>query len=227
MQNQQLRYQQISVRQHRFRLYPDKAVYWEAEEALLIADLHLGKSATFRAAGIGVPGGSTSHDLILLGELLNLTQSRSLYILGDFFHAKAGLTAETIKQFSEWRQSLHHLDIVLIKGNHDRFAVRLPAGLGIDRMESRVERGDILLQHTPEIVAGKYVLAGHLHPAVQLFSAGRIKQKLPCFFFGKEYAILPAFGSMTGTATIKPREGDRIFVIAEDEVIPVPVKLYS
>jgi hypothetical protein len=31
--------------------------------------------------------------------------------------------------------------------------------------------------------------------------------------------ILPAFGDFTGTYSLKPKNGNRIFVIADDEVV--------
>jgi hypothetical protein len=42
---------------------------------------------------------------------------------------------------------------------------------------------------------------------------------LPCFYFGRDYALLPAFGEFTGTAVVRPRTGERVFVLAEGEII--------
>ena len=69
------------------------------------------------------------------------------------------------------------------------------------------------------LVAG-YALAGHVHPAVRLRGEGE-SLRLPCFWFGARYGVLPAFGAFTGTAEVRPREGDQVFVIAEDEVLRV------
>jgi len=46
---------------------------------------------------------------------------------------------------------------------------------------------------------------------------------LPCFYFGRDYALLPAFGEFTGTAVVRPRAGERVFVLAGDEIIAKPV----
>jgi hypothetical protein len=46
--------------------------------------------------------------------------------------------------------------------------------------------------------------------------------RLPCFWFGAEVGLLPAFGGFTGSADVAPRGGDRVFVIADGEVIEVP-----
>ena len=41
-------------------LLPEKAVYWPAEQMLIVADIHFGKAASFRALGVPVPRGTTS-----------------------------------------------------------------------------------------------------------------------------------------------------------------------
>ncbi|HNU41619.1 MAG TPA: phosphoesterase, partial [Cyclobacteriaceae bacterium] len=69
---------------------------------------------------------------------------------------------------------------------------------------------------------GVYNLSGHIHPAVRLKGTGRQSVMLPCFYFGKQQGILPAFGSFTGMARIVPKKEDRIFVIAENKVIAYP-----
>ncbi|MDZ7683105.1 MAG: hypothetical protein U5J63_15710 [Fodinibius sp.] len=66
----------------------------------------------------------------------------------------------------------------------------------------------------------QYVLSGHIHPAVQLSGQGRQRMKLPCFYFGSRYGILPAFGEFTGTHVIEPDHDDRIFMIVDSQIIP-------
>jgi metallophosphoesterase superfamily enzyme len=65
----------------------------------------------------------------------------------------------------------------------------------------------------------KYVLSGHIHPAVQLNGKGRQRMKLPCFYFGSDYGILPAFGGFTGTHVIEPKQDDQIFIIADNQIM--------
>lgn len=65
-----------------------------------------------------------------------------------------------------------------------------------------------------------YNLAGHIHPAVML-QGRRDRMRLPCFFFGKEEGLLPAFGAFTGTYTIQPQKVDRVYVLTGNEVMRV------
>ncbi|OYV00284.1 MAG: hypothetical protein CFE26_24210, partial [Verrucomicrobiales bacterium VVV1] len=43
-----------------------------SSRALIVADVHLGKSATFRAKGLPVPEGDNEHDLGRLAALIDL-----------------------------------------------------------------------------------------------------------------------------------------------------------
>ena len=49
---------EISLAGEAVRLLPERAIYWERERALVVADLHWGKAATFRAAGVPLPPGT-------------------------------------------------------------------------------------------------------------------------------------------------------------------------
>jgi metallophosphoesterase superfamily enzyme len=76
--------------------------------------------------------------------------------------------------------------------------------------------------HHPEPLAGAYVIAGHVHPAVRL--GGAIDSlRLPCFHFGAAVGVLPAFGAFTGMHVVRPAPGERVFVVAGDSVRPLPL----
>jgi len=76
----------IEINNNEFRLLPEKAIHWVEEETLLIADLHLGKSDTFRNAGIYIPTGSTKNDLDKLNKIIQLCRIKRIIFLGDLFH---------------------------------------------------------------------------------------------------------------------------------------------
>ncbi|MFY7902844.1 MAG: hypothetical protein ACOVOU_08040, partial [Rubrivivax sp.] len=65
---------------------------------------------------------------------------------------------------------------------------------------------------------GRYVLAGHVHPAASLGGRGPGRLRLPCFHFGADVGVLPAFGEFTGSRVLPRAPGDRVFVIAGDAV---------
>jgi DNA ligase-associated metallophosphoesterase len=204
------------------QLMAERALFWEREQALVVADLHWGKAATFRAAGIALPPGTTTDDLARLDRALTRTRARRLFLLGDLFHAREGRrAAQTLAAVATWRASHPALDVLLVRGNHDRRAGDPPPDLGIAVVDAPHHVGPFALHHEPAMAAQAYSLAGHLHPGFVMSGPARQRERLACFVIGARSAILPAFGSFTGTLAMSVRPDDRIFVIAEDAVIPV------
>src|SRR6187551_2467278 len=77
-------------------LLPERALWWPAQRVLWIADLHLGKAATYRALGQPVPAGTTRENLARLDLLLAHYQPAQLVFLGDFLHAAEARTASVL-----------------------------------------------------------------------------------------------------------------------------------
>jgi DNA ligase-associated metallophosphoesterase len=207
------------IRQQTFQLHPYKAIFWEEESALLIADVHLGKVAHFRKSGIAVPSAAGNENWDKLLSLLLDFQPKKVWFLGDLFHSEYNEVWEElsalIKQFSS-------TEFVLIKGNHDILSVEQYEAANL-KVVDEIRLKGLLLTHHPleEVPDNHYNLAGHLHPGVVLRGSGRQRLRLPCFFFGTHQAILPAFGSFTGMMTMQPDQTDRIFVVSEDRVLEV------
>lgn len=203
------------------RLLPERAIYWEERRALLVADAHWGKAATFRAGGIPVPGGTTHEGLARLSRALQRTSAGRVIFLGDFLHARAGRAPGTVGALTAWRDRHPELELLLVRGNHDRHAGDPPPALEVVAVDPPVVEGPFVLAHHPAATTAGYVLAGHLHPAVRLTGPARERQRLPCFWFGPRVAVLPAFGDFTGTAPITPAPGDRIFAVAGEAVLEI------
>lgn len=204
-------------------LLPEHALFWPRAGTLVAADLHWGKAATFRAAGIAIPGGGTRDDLARLDAALTRTEARRLVILGDLFHARAGRVAtRTLAELRGWRSLRSEVEFLLVRGNHDRHAGDPPADLRINCVNDPAFMPPFVLRHQPTVSPAGYTLAGHVHPGVVLTGPGRQSERLPCFLFGDQVALLPAFGSFTGYGRVEPAENDRLFVVADDQVIAVP-----
>lgn len=200
-------------------LLPERAAWWPAESTLLLADPHFGKGESFRAAGVPIPRGVTDDDLERLGALVARTGASRVAILGDFFHARAGRSVALHDALARWRASLAGLDIVLVRGNHDRHAGDPPAELAIRCVAEPLERAGVALRHHPVEEPGQATIAGHLHPAATLRDATGMRHRLPCFWLAGRQLVLPAFGGFTGGADIAAREGDRVYVVAGAEVL--------
>jgi len=202
-------------------LLPEKAVFWPAQKMLFVADFHLGKAASFRRAGIPLPSGTTSESVERLDRAIAKTRAQRVVFLGDFLHSAAGRTPRTFERFSAWRESRQRVDLTIVRGNHDKKAGDPPEAWGVRCIDAGSASGPFVLNHEPGPSRGGYALAGHIHPAVRISARGEESLRLPCFWFGARYGVLPAFGAFTGNAEVRPRRGDQVFVIADEEVLQV------
>jgi uncharacterized protein len=200
-------------------LMPEAALFWPRESALIIADPHFGKAAAFRARGVPVPETTTYDNLRRLDSALARTSARRLVVLGDFLHARQGRSETLLASVAAWRGRHADLPILLVRGNHDDRAGDPPDEWDVECQEEPVCCPPFVWRHEPEASAEGYVLAGHVHPAVNLAGTGGLSATLPCFYFGRDYGLLPAFGDFTGTGVVRPRVADRVYVLADGEII--------
>jgi DNA ligase-associated metallophosphoesterase len=200
-------------------LLPERVLFWPRERTLILADPHFGKAAAFRALGVPVPEQTTRDNLARLDAALERTGAGRLVVLGDFLHAKRGRSADLLATLAAWRTARASLLILLVRGNHDDRAGDPPDEWGIECREEPVECLPFIWRHEPGASERGYVLAGHVHPAVNLRGAGGLGATLPCFYFGREYGLLPAFGDFTGTGLVRPRVGEQVFVVADGAVL--------
>jgi DNA ligase-associated metallophosphoesterase len=192
-------------------LLPEKAMFWPREKMLVIADIHFGKAASFRALGVPVPRGTTTQNLEALDALVARHGARHILFLGDFLHARAAHASATQAAMLAWRQRNSTLALTLVRGNHDRHAGDPAARLGITLVDEPHTLGPFSFCHHPDLATPGYALAGHIHPAYLLatrFDALR----LPCFVVGPQRMVLPSFGAFTGGHLVTPAPGDAIYV---------------
>ncbi|MBL8816759.1 MAG: ligase-associated DNA damage response endonuclease PdeM [Planctomyces sp.] len=208
-----------------FTLLPQHAVWWPEKKSVFVADTHFGKEATFRSASIPVPD-QTLQQLQRLNDVLNLTQASRLIILGDLLHSRRGRCELTFERISMWRQLQANLDVVVVRGNHDRHAGSPPADWHFRCVEPPFPDGGLSLFHEPpsetdNALQPRSGLAGHLHPAIRLKGPARDSVRLPCFLLRRGVLILPAFSPFVDHKIQQLEQGDRVFAIAEDAVIQV------
>ncbi|MEP7208107.1 MAG: ligase-associated DNA damage response endonuclease PdeM [Casimicrobiaceae bacterium] len=204
-------------------LLAERALFWPLPRTLFVADVHLGKAATFRAGGIPIPRGATAADLARLTYLVARTGARRLVVLGDFLHAAAGRVTALDAAFVTWRAQHASLAITLVRGNHDTHAGDPPTAWGIEVVAEPHPAAPFLLCHTPAQPPTGYALCGHVHPGVRLGSLdGFDRARLPCFVLGGKRALLPAFGRLTGLFLVTPQADERIVAIAGSRLFPLP-----
>lgn len=203
------------------QLHPLRCIYWEEEKALLIADLHLGKARHFRRSGIAVPLAVADANLDKLISVIWDFQPERVLFLGDLFHSEFN---RQWMEFSDLLEQFNTISFELIAGNHDILDPSFYEQAGLKVHLNGLALKPFLLTHHPleeSPEAGWYNLAGHVHPGVRLRGNGRQYLRLPCFFFGEQHGLLPAFGEFTGLAIQAVDSGDKVFVIVEEEVVEI------
>lgn len=219
---------EIQVAGRAVRLLAERAAFLPECGTLLVADLHLGRQHAWQAEGrpLGDAAAvaSLEEPLDRLAELVRSTSARRVLVLGDLLHAPAGLTSDMIARVALWRKSVRAA-FELIPGNHDRRLHLVLREWDLHLHESVLVEPPFAYTHEPATATssdcvGSVVWCGHIHPLVHLRTRGD-SLRLPCFCFGRNTALLPAFCGMSSGATIHPEAGDRVYAITDDSVVDV------
>ncbi|UPG84207.1 ligase-associated DNA damage response endonuclease PdeM [Luteibacter aegosomatis] len=208
----------IEVAGERLDLHAERAVFWPAKRILFVADVHFGKGAVFRRAGIAVPSGDTDDDLARLDALIAWYAPAQIVVLGDLVHGAPGRHSDWVERVRAWRARHGDVRMRLVAGNHDRHMdARL---LGFELCPDRVAEPPFVLSHDPRPDERGYVLAGHVHPGVVVRDGWR-KHRLPAFVFDASVGVLPAFGTMTGLHEVIMEPKRRIVAVTPGGLLPL------
>lgn len=195
-----------------------KAVWFPKYQALLLSDTHLGKGAHFRKAGIAIPKALAQEELAVLSDLIAELHPLQIIFLGDLFHSEINNDCDWFVLWREWHQKI---DMILVKGNHDILSESFYQKVNLKVVNSFFIGKFKLVHEPPKSAESNYIIAGHIHPGVRIRGKARQGITLPCFYFGDQFALLPAFGKFTGKALMKIRSNAQIFAIAGGQVIAI------
>ncbi|MBW2960309.1 ligase-associated DNA damage response endonuclease PdeM [Mesonia aestuariivivens] len=206
----------ITIKNNHFQLSCSGVAFWEEQQTLLIADVHLGKISHFRKHGSAVPHLAIQKNFDRLNESVEQFQPEKVIFLGDLFHSV--LNAEW-NLFEHWLQQ-QKAEVILIAGNHDIISPIHYEDLGM-KIHQELLIDKFRLTHHPEEQEGSFNICGHIHPGYHLVGLAKQHLKLKCFFRSENQLILPAFGEFTGCFVMKPEKQDEVYVCANAKVIQV------
>jgi DNA ligase-associated metallophosphoesterase len=196
---------------HTFEPLLSGALFWRAESMLLVADLHLEKFSSFARKGQMLPPYDTGLTLKHLEKDLGATKAERVVSLGDSFHRDEGTTTLLDADRLRLMALLGKSHWTWISGNHDPSPHAL-GGVCVTGLEHR----GLLLTHEPSR-DGRATIAGHLHPAATVVSAGHGTRR-PCFVHDNRLLLLPAYGSGAGSLNILSAPFHGLFDYARLEV---------
>lgn len=216
----------FKIRDEPVVLLPEKLVLLPAIKALLVADTHFGKAATFRKAGIPVPFGTTQTMLNTLSRAITKHAAERMVVLGDFVHSATRAEQDFESELKAWRTLHPDLALTLVAGNHDRGHSQLFAALDINVVSEPLLEPPFAFCHFHQANRDEklFTFAGHIHPAARIPSRLNENAKVPCFAFSERVGILPAFGEFTGTAVVSANEFPNLYVVADNEIIDISRK---
>ncbi|WET50121.1 ligase-associated DNA damage response endonuclease PdeM [Chryseobacterium indologenes] len=208
---------EITIQNETFALTNQRAVFWKKEKALILSDLHIGKTAHFRKNGIAVANHIMKSDLERLSALIEYFQPEKFIVVGDLLHAGDN---SDVDEFCQWRNQYPDLQFFLIEGNHDRLSKSLEKKLCLDFKASLLEWRMFTLIHDFDEKRSGFQITGHIHPGIILNSA--IKSiRLPCFALSENQLLLPAFSGFTGLDTKNLPKKSKFFVFTDAEIYEV------
>jgi DNA ligase-associated metallophosphoesterase len=191
-------------------------LFWQARQALLVADLHLEKASWFARLGQLLPPYDSHATLTALSAEVERTGATRLYCLGDSFHDRFGCDRLPAQSRELLLDLTSRLDWTWIVGNHDPGFADHCGGTVVEE----VEIGAILLRHEARPDEVRAEISGHFHPKLRLSMNGR-RISRRCFVASDRKLILPAFGSLTGGLDV--RHPEIVRAISGEAVALVPI----
>ena len=192
------------------------ALYWPAEDALIISDLAV-------ARGVGR---DTSQILLKLAQVIDKFAAQTVICLGSpGASPSSGLEPselDTLRMLQDEREWIWLMD--------DARPELADALRGHIRSELQV--AGINLRHRPRLAPVTHEIAGHFNPAARISLNGHIIRR-PCFAGNGRRLVLPVFGSHAGGlnvldvafASLFDNGGQSVWMLGQEGLYPVASRL--
>ncbi|MFC6717987.1 metallophosphoesterase [Natrialbaceae archaeon GCM10025810] len=187
----------------------ERAVYVPDAQALVCADVHLGKA---RGSNVDAPLDDAGDALSRLESLLDRTAPETVVVAGDLLDSFSRIPLEVKRDVDAVTDLVADAgaSFVVTPGNHD--TLLSSAYDGETAREYRLDDGETVVCHgherpETETHVERYVI-GHDHPALSV--EGR---KVPCFLYGPnayegvDVLVLPAFTRLARGTTVNAMYG--------------------
>lgn len=201
-------------------LSPQRCIFWEEASALILSDTHFAKTGHFRKSGIAIPQQVYKEDLQRLIDLVAHFKPKKIIVVGDLFHSYEN---KELDLFLKWRKDMEQTKIILVRGNHDLLNSSWYEAANIEVVEGILKMNDFSFVHdATDIVESNntgFHFSGHVHPGIAIRGIAKQYLQFPCFYFGKDHCILPAFSKFSGLKLMKPKKTSTIYAIANGKLI--------
>ena len=211
-----------------FRADVSGALYWPAERALIVSDLHLEKGSSFARRGIMLPPYDTRETLQRLAEAIDRWHPDTVIALGDSLHDSGGAARIVQEDLQSLRILQEDREWIWVTGNHDpviasRLGGHVVSGLTVE---------GITFRHEPRAGRVTHEVGGHFHPAAKVSMHGHTFRR-PCFVGNGLRLVMPAFGSFCGGLNVLDAAFERLFgndgmavwLLGQEGLYPIATRL--
>lgn len=182
----------------------DRATYLPGTDALVLADLHLGRG---RTANVELPLPEREPIQSRLADLLETFGPDTVVFAGDVCHSFSTVPEGVVETFERLHGQVEAAGatLVVVRGNHDVMLDSL-----VDPVpETRLRDGTVVHHghERPDADAERYVV-GHDHPAIEIEGV-----RHPCFLWGegtyrgRDVLVVPAFTELAAGRVINELRG--------------------
>jgi hypothetical protein len=191
------------------RLSSGHAVYCRDDNALAIADLHLGYEAALQAEHVAIPRFQLEPMLEKLTELLGTYSPEILVINGDLKHEFSHNKGQEWDEVERLLDIVEGIEVVAVRGNHDNYLQSILATKGVRLTDSFTLTNGMTFMHGHKIMdVGKGLrIYAHEHPVIRMRDEVGAQLTMPCFLYDaeNEFIIMPAFSPLaSGTNVLSP-----------------------
>ena len=176
-----------------FEVAGQAALYWRAQNALLVSDLHLEKASAFALVGQMLPPYDSVSTLEAIATLCRTYRPGKIISLGDNFHDDGGEHRLAQDAAALLVDLACNTEWIWITGNHDRAVSAIWGGKALDALTL----SGITLRHEALCGDPNPEISGHFHPKFRQVLRGRMVKRR-CFVKTPRKLIMPAFGALTG-----------------------------
>lgn len=204
-------------------LTPEKTIFWQEANTLIISDLHLGRSKKIKSGDILIHDSDYEQELQRLMHQLYYFKADRLIILGDFTYS---IVNNIPQEFKSWRKNFSGIQMLWVKGKEDFIEEAWYRDHQVDICYHLFNEGPFSFVHNLEkykiqrdvpAITG-YPLSGHLRPVISRKVDGVQKADLPCFYFTAAQGLLPAFSGYGKRYKVKQQTGEEVYAVINNSL---------
>ena len=177
------------------------SIYITELSILLMSDLHIGKSYSCAKNGNFLPPFEIDETIEKIKSIVDFYNPKKIISLGDSFHEASTLEIIDKIYIKNLNKIFKKREVIFIDGNHD---AELKSKEKIDAtFKDSLKLDNFNFTHikNSKIINNLFEFSGHFHPKVSIIF-NRVTYSLKCFVLGKNFCILPSFGTYTGGLNI-------------------------